>query len=113
MVMLKAISSTMLEVRWEKLNESDSNGNITAYRVCYGIAGVDIMACPKYKVVHGADNLVFSLTGLNEATLYFVAVMAGTVAGFGPIGNVVNNMTFEDGEFHSVHLLFNDLSMPD
>ena len=39
-----------------------------------------------------------TLTGLNEATKYTVAVKAGTVKGFGDPGPEKNGTTLEDGK---------------
>jgi hypothetical protein len=97
--MVIPVSSTALEVTWEKLQESDTNGNITGYRVCYSTQQFSGNSCPQSEDVVGADNNTFNLTGLNEATPYFVAVQAGTQAGFGPIGNKLNNTTLEAGKY--------------
>jgi hypothetical protein len=52
-----------------------------------------------FKDVLGVENTTFNLTGLNEATSYFVAVKAGTEAGFGPNGNNLTNTTLEDSKY--------------
>ncbi len=87
----------MIEVTWAKLRENDTNGNITGYKVCYETRKSSVGSCAEYKHVVGVDNTTFNLTGLNEATSYFVAVKAGTQAGFGPIGNILNTRTLEAG----------------
>ena len=97
--MVIPVSSTALEVTWEKLHENDTNGNITGYRVCYATQQLSPDGCPQYQDVVGADNTTFNLTGLNEATSYFVAVKAGTRAGFGPNENDLNNTTLEDRKY--------------
>ena len=78
--------------------EGDTNGNITGYMVCYN-QSISLESCKNYKDVIGAENTTSNLTGLNEATLYYIAVKAGTQAGFGPIGNIVNNRTLEDSKY--------------
>ena len=93
------VSSTVLGVTWEKLQENDTNGNITGYRVCYATQQLSAYGCPKHKNIVGANNTTFNLTGLNEATSYFVAVKAVTQAGFGPNGNNLKNMTLEDSKY--------------
>jgi hypothetical protein len=97
--MVIPVSPTALEVTWEKLQESDTNGNITGYRVCYATQQLSGNSCPKSKHVVGVDNTMFNLTGLNEATSYFVAVQAGTREGFGPNGNNLTNTTLEASKY--------------
>jgi hypothetical protein len=97
--MLMPKSSTALEVTWEKLHENDTNGNITGYRVCYATQLLSRNSCPKFKDVLGVQITTFNLTGLNEATSYFVAVQAGTRAGFGSNGNILTNTTLEDSKY--------------
>ena len=93
------VSSTILEVNWAKLQEDDTNGNITGYMVCYSERLIYIGVCESKKYVIGADNTTFNLTDLNEATLYYIAVKAATRAGFGQIGNIVSDKTLEDGKY--------------
>ena len=93
-----SVSSTKLEVTWVELRKNETNGEITGYRVCYETEQSFVDSCAKYRDVVGVDNTTFNLTGLNEATSYFVAVKAGTAVGFGPIGNILNNRTLEDGK---------------
>jgi hypothetical protein len=97
--MVMPVSSTALEVTWEKLQENDTNGNITGYRVCYATQQLSRNSCPKFKDVLGVENTTFNLTGLNEATSYFVAVQAGTRAGFGPNENNLTNTTLEASKY--------------
>ena len=97
--MVIPVSSTALEVTWEKVQESDTNGDITEYRVCYATQQLSRNSCPEYQVIVGIDTTTFNLNGLNEATTYFVAVKAGTQAGFGPNGNNLNNTTLEAGKY--------------
>ena len=97
--MVIPVSSTALEVTWEKLEESDTNGNITGYRVCYATQQLSLVSCLEYQAVAGIKNTTFNLTGLNEATTYFVAVKAGTQVGFGPNGNNLTNTTLEDSKY--------------
>ena len=100
----------MLEVTWEKLQKNDTNGNITGYRVCYEIQRSSVDNCAIYKDVDGVDSTTVNLIGLNEATLYFVAVKAGTLVGIGPIRNILNNRTLEAGkqcQFYEVYFIGN------
>ncbi len=92
------MSSTELEVTWTKLRENDTNDDITAYRVCYGIQESSVRSCDMYKDVDGINTFTYNLSGLNEATTYFVAVQAGTQIGFGEIENILSNRTLEDGK---------------
>ena len=38
------------------------------------------------------------LSGLNEATTYYIGIRAATKIGFGKLGIVKSNKTFEDGK---------------
>ena len=96
--MVIPVSSTTLEVTWEQLHENDTNGNITGYRVCYSTQQLSLVSCLEHQDVAGIDTTI-NLTGLNEATSYFVAVKAGTEAGFGPNGNNLTNATLEAGKY--------------
>jgi hypothetical protein len=98
-IMVTTVSSTALEVTWEKLHENETNGDITGYRVCYSTEQLSSFSCPEYQDAVGVDNTTFNLIGLNEATSYFVAVKAGTQAGFGPNGNNLNNTTLEASKY--------------
>lgn len=104
MVSLKAISSTVLEITWEKLNESDAV--VTGYRICYDIIKVALDNCLNRKDVNGAHYVMVNITGLNEDTLYFAAVKAGNRGGFGPFGNSANDTTWEDGKLFSYDCVF-------
>ena len=44
------------------------------------------------------------LTGLNEATTYYIGVQAATKIGFGKLGIVKSNTTLEDSKCVSLHL---------
>ena len=65
--------------------------------VCY-TQSLSSAICENNRYVIGADNTTFNLTGLNEATTYYIAVKVETPAGFGPIENIVNNKTMEDSK---------------
>ena len=56
-----------------------------------------LQTCANFKDVYGVNHTVLNVTGLNENTLYYLAVKAGTIAGFGKIGNIVNGTTSEAG----------------
>ena len=51
-----------------------------------------------YEPVDGKTTTA-ALTGLNEATMYDVAVKASTAKGFGPLGPKENGTTLGDGEY--------------
>ncbi len=87
----------MLQVTWTKLVEDDTNGDITGYRVCYETQELSVDSCAKHQYVVGVDNTTYNMSGLNEATTYFVAVQARTQIGFGKIENILNGSTLEDG----------------
>ena len=92
------VSSTVLQVSWTEL-QNGTNGDITRYMVCYKAdQNSSLDHCGNGTEVLGADNTTVNLTGLNEATLYYIAVKAGTRAGLGPIGNIVKNRTLEDSK---------------
>ena len=92
--MVNPINSTALEIIWEKLQGNGTNGIITGYRICYETQQLFPVSCANVAVV-GMNNTSFNLTGLNEATIYYVAVQARTRAGFGPNGNILNGKTSE------------------
>ena len=88
--------STDFKITWTKLSADDSNGEITKYEVCYQ-PGSSVSDCTKSKEVIGADNTVTSLTGLEPATMYTIAVRAFTAVGPGPLGSSVSATTLESG----------------
>jgi hypothetical protein len=75
--------------------------------VCY-TQSLSSGTCENNRYVIGADNTTFNLTGLNEATTYYIAVKVETPAGFGPIENIVNNKTLEDSKYRAFALSLGD-----
>jgi hypothetical protein len=59
--MLMPKISTALQVTWEKLQENDTNGNITGYSVCYATQLLSRNSCPKFKGVLGVQNIIRSI----------------------------------------------------
>ena len=88
---------------WAKLSSDYSNGNITKYAVCYNDK-TSSSSCISNKTIEGADTTMIVLTGLNEATTYYIGVQAATKIGFGKLGIVKSNKTLEDSKCVSLHL---------
>ena len=95
---LTTINSTALKVVWKELTSDESNGMITNYTVCYNIQSTSKLDCSLKKTVFGKNTMV-NLTGLNEATIYDVAVKAATKIGFGGLGVTMNASTLEDSKY--------------
>lgn len=95
------MNSTALLVTWLKIQAIDTNGNITGYRICYSTGTFSGNECPRQQYVRGEDITTAILRGLNESTLYYVGVKAGTIAGFGPLANLLSNKTLEDSKCFS------------
>ena len=100
---ISVVSSTALKVTWAKLSSNYSNGIITKYAVCYDDK-TSSSTCLSNKTIEGADTTMIVLTGLNEATTYYIGVRASTVEGFGKLGIVKSNKTLEDSKCVSLHL---------
>lgn len=98
MIEVRPKSSKSLQVTWLKLEANDTNGNITRYMICYDKKSFSNATCRFSNEILGEDDTSDTLMGLDEATEYFVAVKAGTIAGFGPLGNLVSNTTLEDSK---------------
>ena len=81
---------------WEKLSPDYSNGDITKYKVCYE-KKIFSTGCPLNKEVKSTDTMIV-LTGLNEATTYYIGVRAATKIGLGNLGIVKSNTTLEDSK---------------
>ena len=81
---------------WGKLSRDFSNGDITKYEVCYNDTIFTTLYSLK-KEVKSTDTMIV-LTGLNEATTYYIRVRAATKIGFGKLGIVKSNTTLEDGK---------------
>ena len=93
---VSVINSTALKVTWEKLSPDYSNGDITKYEVCYNDK-IFSTVCPLNKEVESTDTMIV-LTGLNEATTYYIRVRAATKIGVGKLGIMKNNRTLEDSK---------------
>lgn len=92
------VNSTSLNLTWEKLSDDFSNGIITKYAVCYDDGMFSPLGCPSNKTVEGVNTTMTVLTGLNEATTYYIGVPASTEKGFGERGIVKNSTTLEDSK---------------
>ena len=84
---------------WKELTSDESNGMITNYTVCYNVHSASKLNCSLNKPVFGGKNTMLNLTGLNEATIYDVAVKAATKIGFGDLGVTMNASTLEDSKY--------------
>ena len=100
---ISVVNSTALKVTWAKLSSDYSNGNITKYAVCYNDK-TSSSTCLSNKTIEGADKTMIVLIGLNEATTYYIGIWAATKIGFGKLGDVKSNRTFEDSKWFSLHL---------
>ena len=92
-------TSDTFKVTWTKLNDSDSNGVIINYEVCYQLGSVVSKDCPQSINVSDVDNA--ELTGLKPAKMYTVAVRAYTAVGPGPLGASRSEITKDSGELKS------------
>ena len=100
---ISVVSSTTLKVTWAKLSSDYSNGNITKYAVCYNDK-TSSSSCISNKTIEAANTTMIVLTGLNEATTYYIGIRAATNLGFGELGIVKSNKTLEDSKCVSLHL---------
>ena len=83
---------------FEKLSLNDSNGIITNYSVCYQLPSSQNVSCAKNVTVNNGNTTKATLMGLNEATMYDVAVKAANAVGFGVLGTKMAKKTLEDGK---------------
>ena len=95
--LVNVINSTALKVTWGKLSHDYSNGDITKYAVCYNDK-TSSSTCLSNKTREETDPTMIVLSGLNEATTYYIGIRAATKIGFGKLGIVKSNKTFEDGK---------------
>lgn len=89
------MSPTSICVTWEEVPPFDQNGMIIAYEVFY-----EPLNTFDGQLEVGAMNstvLFIILSGLQEFLGYNITVQAYTMAGPGPLSDVVANMTYEDG----------------
>lgn len=89
------MSPTSIRVTWEEVPPFDQNGMIIAYEVFY-----EPLNTFDGQLEVGAMNstvLFIILSGLQEFLGYNITVQAYTMAGPGPLSDVVANMTYEDG----------------
>ena len=92
------ISSTSLEIAWNKVSDNERNGNITHYEIFYVVVNSPQLASQPMVSTTGDPTLVFVLKGLEEYMVYNVSVRAVNVVGFGPLSPPQANRTFEDGK---------------
>ena len=52
--------------------------------------------------VSNVEKTAVTLTGLNEASIYEVAVKAATTIGFGNLGLTMNGTTLEDSKYNNI-----------
>ena len=100
MVSLTSINATALEATWEALSLDDANGVIVNYTVCYTTNGNELNSCSTSRTTNNS-TLSYTLTGLNEATTYVVAVKASTKIGDGPLGRNLTNKTDEASTYYN------------
>ena len=84
-------------MKWTKLTKEEANGVITNYTICYKLTNSSDGICDTSEVA-GEDKDTHTLTGLNEATSYDVAMKAATSVGFSGTGNSKTASTMEDSE---------------
>lgn len=89
------MSPTSILVTWGKVPPFDQNGNIIAYKVCY--EPLDTFDGQLEVEAMNSTDLFVILSGLQEFLGYNITVGAFTIAGPGPLSDVVANMTYEDG----------------
>ena len=97
---LTPINSTALNATWEALSLDDANGVIVNYTVCYTTNGNELNSCSTSRTTNNS-TLSYTLTGLNEATTYVVAVKASTKIGDGPLGKNLTNKTDEASTYYN------------
>lgn len=98
-VQVTAISSTSLNISWNKVPETERNGNITHYEIRYTPVNSPQLEQQQPKITATRDPaLVSILEGLEEFTTYNVSVRAVTIVGSGPLSPPQMNQTFEDGK---------------
>ena len=101
LISLTPINSTTLKASWEALSLDDANGVIVNYTVCYTTSNTELNSCSTNRTTN-RNTLSYSLTGLNEATAYVVAVKARTVVGYGPLGKNLTSETAKAGTYSNV-----------
>ena len=89
-------------VSWRKLSQDHANGNIIKYMVCYQLHSINSISCDMNENVSNVEKTAVTLTGLNEASIYDVAVKAATAVGFGNLGPTMNGTTLEDSKYNNI-----------
>lgn len=92
-VTVQVLNSTSLKVTWNIIPNTDVNG----YTVCYQLSS-PVNCSGQNKTVMGNVNTSV-ITGLNEATTYYLAAFAFTKKTNGSLGKVENATTEEDSEY--------------
>lgn len=93
----ETVNSHSIRVTWSPPPADQWNGVLAGYRVLYaeadgGSSDGNVASVP-------ADEMSYTVRGLQEWTSYNVWVLAYTVAGDGPRSDVIIVRTAEDGEF--------------
>ena len=91
--MVQVLNSTSLNVTWNIIPNADVNG----YTVCYQLSS-SVNCSGQNKTVMGNVNTAV-ITGLNEATTYYLAAFAFTNTANGALGKVESATTEEDSEY--------------
>lgn len=95
---MKAVSSTSLSISWNKVPETERNGNITHYEIVYTPVNSPLLDQQPKISTTGGPALVSILEGLEEYTMYNVSVRAVTIVGSGPLSPPQMDQTLEDGK---------------
>ena len=88
-----------MKITWNTLNKKDANGTITGYEVCYKASETpDDINCTLNNPVDKGSVTMTVLQNLQPATAYNVAVKARTSRGFGVLGPIKCNITWNPGK---------------
>ena len=98
-----AISSTAIQVTWERVPSIAENGIITQYEIEFNQTTFDEVSMSNVTTVNSSTFEVV-LSGLEEYVEYFIRVRAYTNEGAGPYSDVINETTFQDRRFsYAIH----------
>ena len=97
------LSSTEIQVNWNKISEIDQNGIVTLYEVMYE----PLMTFGELPILTvNTTNLSITLTGLEEYVEYNISVRAYTSVGPGPYSVGIVKRTIEDGMIAALLAIF-------